>query len=97
MSEWISVAERLPMLHTDVLVYRRSFCRMGGYQSIEYVTVGLGEVLVWSNDSLAWKSEVTNWMPLPEPPGVTDTNVCGKEAGNKEARDWLLKRWTEVN
>lgn len=68
MSKWISVKERLPRLHTDVLVYRRSVCRMGGYSSIEYVTLGHGEVPMWSNDFQTWKSEVTHWMPLPEPP-----------------------------
>lgn len=66
--KWISVEDELPKPFTDVLVYRRSVCGMGGYMSIEHMTLGYGDYILWMNDISSWKSKVTHWMPLPEPP-----------------------------
>lgn len=74
MSEWISVKERLPEPYRLVLVAR------------EFEGVGIelhlskGE---WAADNIYNKKyrPVTHWMSLPEPPGVTDTNVGGKGEG----------------
>lgn len=68
MSEWISVKDRLPRPENCVLVYRRNLGRPDGYVSIDYATLGHGENLMWVGDYTTWKSEVTHWMPLPEPP-----------------------------
>ena len=66
--KWISVEDELPKLYTDVLVYRRTICSMGGYMSIEHMMLGYGDDILWMNDITSWKSKVTHWMPLPEPP-----------------------------
>ena len=69
MSEWISVKERLPELHTSVLVYRKNLSGMGGYVNIDHMDVmWADDEPMWSGDVLTWKSRVTHWMPLPEPP-----------------------------
>ena len=67
---WIDVNERLPKDYEKVLC----LCQANIY-----------EVLVWDNIQQTWfhdathsyfKTFVTHWMPLPEPPkGATDTNV----------------------
>ena len=81
--EWISVKERLPKLHTEVLVYRGNLGGMGGYVSIDHMDVRwVDDEPMWSSDVLAWKSKVTHWMPLPEPPN------CGADMrGEKNAVD----------
>jgi hypothetical protein len=53
MSEWISVAERLPPNGTQVLVA----CDTG------YVTAGWQWFGKWNGEG------ITHWMPMPEPPG----------------------------
>ena len=67
---WVDVNDRMPNDYEKVLC----LCQANIY-----------EVLIWDNIQQTWfhdathsyfKTFVTHWMPLPEPPkGVTDTNV----------------------
>ena len=60
MNEWTSVKDKLPLPHTDVLVF----------------VTDLGVALGWPDcagrwvveGSRVWASQVTHWRPLPEPP-----------------------------
>ena len=63
VNEWISVKDRLPELHTKVLC-----CGVKGGRFI-------AETSEWGEGHIYWTkrdgkgcSEVTHWMPLPEPP-----------------------------
>jgi Protein of unknown function (DUF551) len=73
MSKWISVHNRLPKAETAVLIAHKDGIRTGeirwdhptheeDYQSFRY----------WDDpydDGKDWEwSDVTHWMPLPEPP-----------------------------
>ena len=68
MPRWIPVTERLPTPYEKVFTCRREL--LGGTKIIcnEYITVEYGGVLAWSADHETWKTSVTHWMPLPEPP-----------------------------
>ena len=69
-SNWISVEERLPKIYQTVLVYRENISAHGGYMTLEYIVPDFGKPTQWKNDLNTWKSKVTHWMPLPEPPEV---------------------------
>lgn len=58
VQEWISVNDRLPNPHEDVLVYDKT-----AYSVTCACLSFLGE---WFD--VPMKNEVTHWMPLPEPP-----------------------------
>lgn len=66
MAEWISVKDRLPDEHTTVLFYcgnlQKGFCELDVTKN--RVT---GWFLSWDGTRFS-PSEVTHWMPLPEPP-----------------------------
>ena len=66
--KWISVTERLPKPYVDVVVCRQDLLHGTKSIGLEYVTVTYDEILVWSKDYMTWKSKVSHWMPLPEPP-----------------------------
>lgn len=63
MSEWISVNDRLPPFHTEVLVV------YGGrtYTAENLLTWEDGHVTAYIHRLQRWR-EFTHWMPLPEPP-----------------------------
>ena len=63
VQEWISVKERLPELHTKVLCCGAK----GGRFIAETSEWGEGH-LYWTKKDGKGCSEVTHWMPLPEPP-----------------------------
>ena len=69
-TKWISVEDRLPTPYVEVLAYRKSFLREGGFVTMEHLFLWHDESLVWNNDYTTWRSKVTHWMPLPEPPEV---------------------------
>lgn len=58
---WVSVEERLPEMHDEVLVY------LSGYDEV---------LIAWLYLDGRWRSctdekllnKITHWMPLPEPP-----------------------------
>jgi hypothetical protein len=62
MSEWISVTDRLPTLHSETLIW------------VSWGELTFHAVAMLQNDG--WEScdmtvpfdEVTHWMPLPDPP-----------------------------
>ena len=63
--KWISVSDRLPKIGETVLVCDAN---EGYVNAWEYC--GLDE---WLHDSTLWLTEdITHWMPLPEPPGVSE-------------------------
>ena len=59
MSEWISVNDRLPDDHGIFIIVTES---------------GFIGICSYSTDTgFAWKgSEITHWIPLPEPPRASD-------------------------
>ena len=57
---WISVNDRLPKSNTMVLVFVRGYADIGWYD---------GEHDEWRTGMITLdNSEITHWMPLPEPP-----------------------------
>jgi hypothetical protein len=65
--KWIPCSERLPEKHVEVLAY-------SPYWGKIVVAMWGGEFWLeqWTDDDLE-QSEITHWMPLPEPPeGGTD-------------------------
>lgn len=56
LPKWIPVTDRLPEKHERVLVYSKA-TRMG--RSIDFIN---------SDGNWYTTSQVTHWMPLPEPP-----------------------------
>ena len=68
--QWIPVTERLPKPYMDVITLRKNLLSQE-YQScgLEYVMItGIADIPSWSKDNVTWKTKVTHWMPLPEPP-----------------------------
>ena len=62
MGEWISVEKRTPPVGVDVLVIDE----YGGIYTGQYCDDGTWDLLLAS-----WEggfTDVTHWMPLPEPP-----------------------------
>lgn len=62
MTEWISVKDRLPEESERVLVCRG---KDAGYPTLDTDRF-CGEQWV------RWRNSVTHWMPLPEPPEVSE-------------------------
>ena len=66
MAEWISVKDRLPMKNDSVLVYRPEMKE----SDVGAVSVQFG----WN--CRRKKTDITHWMPLPEPPSERgDTKI----------------------
>jgi hypothetical protein len=73
---WISVKERLPELYQNVLVhYNTLHCVEPHNYAVAFRQNGLDEIIpgkhIWHVDSSPLEldgSDVTHWMPLPEPP-----------------------------
>ena len=69
---WIPVSERLPTPYVNVITCRRDFLARETTIGNEYITIRDNEIPSWSQDYRTWKSKVTHWMPLPEPPKEDD-------------------------
>ena len=75
-TKWISVKERLPELYQNVLVhYYNPHCVEPHNFAVAYRQNGLDEFIpgkyIWHVDSSPLEldgTDVTHWMPLPEPP-----------------------------
>ena len=65
VNRWIPCSERLPEKYTEVLAYSPFWGKI-------VVALWNGEYWLeqWTDDDLQ-SSEITHWMPLPEPPEVT--------------------------
>lgn len=67
---WISVKDRLPNCNGYYLVFRPHYCSDHGAVTICY----FGRTDAWYDDDkanleeLLSPTDVTHWMPLPEPP-----------------------------
>ena len=68
VQKWISVKDRLPNPYERVLTCRREHFSSTKIICNEYLSIGYKEKPVWCLDFGTWKSEVTHWMPLPNPP-----------------------------
>jgi hypothetical protein len=67
-NKWISVDERLPEPQKRVLVVRNHFFDDTNSIEIDHVMSTPCEGDLWYGNLRTWKSVVTHWMPLPEPP-----------------------------
>lgn len=67
-NEWIPVSERLPAPYIPVLTCRQSFDRRPPIVKVDKMIQGYGDALEWLDSLNTWKTVVTHWMPLPEPP-----------------------------
>jgi hypothetical protein len=67
-SKWIPVTEKLPKPYVDVLILRKKLNGKGYFQNIDHIYIDNMEKPAWFTDVVMWKSIVTHWMPLPEPP-----------------------------
>lgn len=61
MNEWISIKERLPDKHKEVLCYRESDGII-----ISYLSWMLDGEPIWCDEV----SDYTHWIPLPKPPEI---------------------------
>ena len=70
VQRWVPVSEMMPTPYVDVLTLRQNvLTEKSHYVGIEYITLyGDEHIPTWSKDYLSWKTRVTHWMPLPEPP-----------------------------
>ena len=66
--QWISVEERLPEPYKNVLVWRDNYLDDSGCVGIDFTFTFNGGDVEWADHMRTWKSVVTHWMPLPEPP-----------------------------
>ena len=78
---WVSVEDELPPRF-----------KLNPRESINVITYGLHTMVNWYDYKLGkWKredTEVTHWMPLPQPPVVSNSENTGKKGG----KAWLEKQ-----
>ena len=67
-SKWISVDDRLPAPMVSVITSRKFLDCETRESIIDYRFIDIGGGSMWYKDLLSWKSVVTHWMPLPQPP-----------------------------
>lgn len=67
IQQWIPVTERLPKPCEKVLTYKQAVGDNYSKIAIDYIFLDDGKSY-WSGDIGTWKTVVTHWMPLPEPP-----------------------------
>lgn len=72
MSEWISVKDRLPDDDELVLVYTKDNVMSVCPLVIANAFANLKNLKVWEDNNGYYVSDVTHWMPLPEPPKEDD-------------------------
>ena len=76
---WISVEERLPEFHEEVLVY--AIGKEDAFTPVMAISeIYIFKLLPFSNGAIEWRDPwdyfnknytVTHWMPLPKPPDLT--------------------------
>ena len=67
-SKWISVEDRLPEPCVSVLTLRRRLEDGACSQRVDSTIPIYDGTFAWFSDTHSWKTKVTHWMPLPEPP-----------------------------
>ena len=75
MDDWISVDDRLPESGVDVLcINERGAQMVGNIEKAEFIATGLDvksdrlDLCYRAYQNFSQLSDVTHWMPLPEPP-----------------------------
>ncbi len=65
-SEWISIEDRLPPFHTEILFYVNDKLAImkGAFYRNSHKFKFYGKY----TEAAFYKDEVTHWMPLPKPP-----------------------------
>jgi hypothetical protein len=67
-NDWISVKDRLPEVNVDVIVFNKHRQRfMSHFVGMNTEWLSNKPCAVWVDDRGAY-SDITHWMPLPEPP-----------------------------
>jgi len=66
-TEWISVKDRLPDNHDDVLVVGEGWDNMNWWR-IYFYEKGIWYTIDGDEVNEQSQSKITHWMPLPEPP-----------------------------
>lgn len=68
--KWIPVSERLPEPYITVITCRDVLgsTHKAKFVCNEHGTIDYDGDFIWSGDYKTWKTKVTHWMPLPEPP-----------------------------
>lgn len=62
-NEWVSVEEKLPEEHADILMWRKR------WKIAEAGTFHIGRFWVYDEIGDSYTADdITHWMPLPEPP-----------------------------
>ena len=77
MSEWISVKDRLPKYGKRVLTYTPGMANQITVDAYDryYVDVDDEWYEGWRYRGNHAKNNITHWMPLPEPPEVTECST----------------------
>lgn len=66
--KWIPVAERLPENDVWVLVCKQDIKTGWMSMAVDRCILTVGGDRLWLNDYASWKTVLTHWMPLPDPP-----------------------------
>ena len=71
--EWISVEDRLPDSGEWVLMYLNKFLGVDQYRAGFYSMGTWLSAANWTEDNYTLSADnITYWMPLPDPPEVSD-------------------------
>ena len=73
-SGWISVDDRLPETGCEVLAYIKHLNpRFGPHTVVLYASASPDHFWEYDEGELSYNWNVTHWMPLPEPPSITES------------------------